>query len=243
MINRRTTILTIVSAVLFAFCLPTLAPAQSNDPYWQNRDRDYRRDRNRDDRRDRRRDRDHDDDHDDDNYYGNSGRNGNYDTRNLRNVAERIKERSKSLERSVDRLLDNSRVDGTRREDHINQDVREFRKAADRFRSRVDNNGRNRNQGYQEAQNLIQSGNHAERMLTRLRVDSRTYAEWREIKQDLRVVANAYGLSYNGNDDGYYRNGNGGYDPRNNRNRDRNGNGRNNDNWWRQLPGIINGRP
>ncbi len=42
-----------------------------------------------------------------------------------------------------------------------------------------------------------------------------------------------------GNDDGYYRNGNGGYDPRDDRNR----NGRNNDdNWWRQLPNIINGR-
>ena len=237
MINRRTTILTIVSAVLFAFCLPALASAQSNDPWWQDRDRDrdYRRDRNRDDRRDRRRD--HDDD-DDNHYYGNSRRNGNYDTRNLRNVAERIKDRSKSLERSVDRLLDNSRVDGTRREDHINQDVREFRKAADRFRSRVDNNGRDRNRGYQEAQNLLQSANHAERMLARLRVDSRTYADWREIKQDLRIVANAYGLSYNGNNDGYYRNG--GYDPRDNRNRDRNG--RNDDNWWRQLPGIINGR-
>ncbi|MCA1556434.1 MAG: hypothetical protein LC747_07060 [Acidobacteria bacterium] len=231
MINRRTTILTIVSAVLFAFCLPTLAAAQSNDPWHDHDDdRDYRRDRNRDDRRDRRRDRD-------DDYYGN----GNYDTRNLRNVAERIKDRSRSLERSVDRLLDNSRVDGTRREDHINQDVKEFRKAADRFRSRVGDNGRDRNRGYQEAQNLIQSANHAERMLARLRVDSRTYADWREIKQDLRIVANAYGLSYNGNDDGYYRNGNGGYDPRDNRNRDRRS-GRNDDNWWRQLPGIINGR-
>jgi len=241
MINRRITVLTIISAVLFAFCLPVLAAAQSNDPYWQDRDRDDRRDRRRDDRRDRRRD--HDDDHDDDdNYYGNSGRNGNYDTRNLRSVAERIKDRSRSLERNVDRLLDNSRVNGTRREDHVNQDVREFRQAADRFRSRVGDNGRDRNRGYQEAQNLLQSANHAERMLARLRVDSRTYADWREIKQDLRIVANAYGLSYNGNDDGYYRNDNGRYDPRDDRNRDRRSGRNNDDNWWRQLPGIINGR-
>lgn len=249
MINRRITIPTIVSAVLFAFCLPTLAAAQSNDPWWQgrDRDRDYRRDRNRDDRRDRRDDRrdrrrDHDDD-DDDHYYGNSGRNGNYDTRNLRSVAERIKERSKSLERSVDRLLDNSRVNGTRREDRINGEVREFRQAAERFRNRVDDS-RDLNRSRQEAQNLFQTANRSERMLARLRVDSRTYADWREIKQDLRIVANAYGLSYNGNDDGYYRNGNGRYDPRDrNRNRDRRS-GRNDDNnWWRQLPGIINGRP
>ena len=153
-------------------------------------------------------------------------------------MAERLKDRSKSFERNVDRFLDNTRVNGSRREDHINQDVKEFRKAAERFRSRVGDN-RDLNRSRQEAQNLIQAANHAERMLARLRVDSRAYADWREIKQDLRTIADAYGLGYNGNDDGYYRGG--GYDPRDNRNRDRNG--RNDDNWWRRLPNIINGRP
>lgn len=225
MTTRRTTILTIISAVLFAFCLPTLASAQSNDPWRRDRDDDYRRDRNRDDRRDRRRD---------DGYYGN----GNNDARNLAYVAERIKDRSKSFENSVDRFLDRSRVNGTRREDRINGEVREFRQAAERFRNRVDDS-RDLNRSRQEAQNLFQTANRSERMLARLRVDSRTYADWREIKQDLRIVANAYGLRYDGSDDGYYRNG--GYDPRDNRDRDRDRNGRNDD-WWRQLPGVINGR-
>ena len=217
MINRRTTILTIISAILLAFCLPTIASAQ----WGRDRDRDYRRDRRDDDYR--------------------NNRNGSYDTRYLRDVAERVKDNSRNLERDVDRFLDNSRVNGTRREDRINNEVREFRQAADRFRSRVGNNGNNRNQGYQEAQYLLQAANNTERMLSRLRVDSRTYADWRQIKQDLRTIANAYGLRYDGNDDGYYRNGNGGYDPRNDRN-NRNRNGRD-DGWWRQLPNIINGRP
>jgi cytochrome c556 len=221
MINRRTTILTIASAILVAFCLPTIASAQ-----W-NRDRDYRRDRR-------------DNDVYDNGRYGRN--NGNYDTRYLRDVAERVKDNARNLERDVDRFLDNSRANGTRREDRINNEVKEFRQAADRFRSRVSNNGNNRNQGYQEAQYLMQAANNTERMLSRLRVDSRTYSDWRQIKQDLRTISNAYGLNYYGNDDGYYRNGNGGYDPRNNRNRDRDRNGRD-DNWWRQLPNIINGRP
>jgi cytochrome c556 len=213
MINRRTTVLTIISAILVAFCLPTIASAQ-----W-DRDRDYRRDRRNN---------------------GDYGRNNsNYDTRYLRDVAERVKDNARNLERDVDRFLDNSRTNGTRREDRINNEVKEFRQAADRFRSRVGNNGNDRNRGYQEAQYLLQSANSTERMLSRLRIDSRTYADWREIKQDLRTIANAYGLSYNGNDDGYYNRG--GYDPRDNRNRDRNG--RNDDNWWRRLPNIINGRP
>lgn len=220
MINRRTTFLA-AAAILFAFCLPTVTSAQ-----W-DRDRDYRRDRR------------------DDGYYG-TNRNGNYDTRYLRDVAERVKNSARNLERDVDRFLDNSRANGTRREDQINNEVREFRQAADRFRSRVGNNGNDRNRGYQEAQYLLQAANNTERMLSRLRVDSRTYSDWRQIKQDLRTIANAYGLRYDGYDDGYYRGGNnGGNYPRNDRNYPRdNRNGRNNDdNWWRRLPGIINGRP
>ncbi|HEV2881802.1 MAG TPA: hypothetical protein VGX24_11040 [Pyrinomonadaceae bacterium] len=225
MINRRTTILTVVSAILFAFCLPTIASAQ-----W-DRDRDYRRDRRNDDyRRDRR-----NDDYRNDRY----GRNN--DTRYLRDVAERVRDNARNLERDVDRFLDNSRVNGSRREDRINNEVKEFRQAADRFRSRVGDNGNDRNRGYQEAQYLMQAANNTERMLSRLRVDSRTYSDWRQIKQDLRTISNAYGLRYDGYDDGYYRGNNGGYDPRNNRNRDRDRDGRD-DNWWRQLPNIINGR-
>jgi hypothetical protein len=221
MINRRTTILTIISAILIAFSLPALASAQSNDPWRRDRDRDYRRDRRNDDDRNRR-------------------NNGNYDTRYLRDVAERVKDNARNLERDVDRFLDNSRANGSRREDRINGEVREFRQAADRFRSRVGNNGNNSNQGYQEAQYLMQAANNTERMLSRLRVDSRTYADWRQIKQDLRTIANAYNLRYDGYDDGSYRNGNGGYDPRNDRDRNRDGR---DDNWWRQLPNIINRRP
>lgn len=217
MINRRPIFLTIISAVLFTFCLPGLAAAQRNDPWQRDRNRDDRRD----DRRDRRRDRN-------DDYYG------NYDPRTLRDVAERVKDRSRSLERNVDRFLDNSRVDGTRREDRINDEVKEFRQAADRFRSRV-NDGRDLNRSRQEAQNLLRAADRNERLLGRLRVDSRTYADWREIKQDLRTIASIYGLRYDGNDDGYNRRG--GYDPRD---RDRNGR---DDNWWRRLPGVINGRP
>ncbi len=214
--NRRYTVLTFAAAVLFAFCLSTDASAQ-----W-DRDRDYRRDRDHRHDDDYRRDRRNDD--------------YRYDTRYVRDAAERVRDNARQLERDVDRLLDNSRVNGTRREDHINDDVKEFRQAADRFRSRVGDNGRDRNRGYQEAQNLMQAANHVENMLSRLRVDSRTYSDWRQIKQDLRTIASAYGLRYDGYDD-YNR---GGYDPRypdNRRDRDRD------DNWWRRLPGIINGRP
>lgn len=209
--NRRTSILSAFAALLFTLSLSSAASAQ------------YRRDQ------DRRRD--------DDNY----GRNGNgrYDEREVRDVAQRIKDRAHNLERDVDRFLDNSRVNGTRREDHVNSDVQEFRRAADNFRSRV-GNGRDVNRNSNEARQLIGAGEHVEEMLARLRVDSRTYADWREIQQDLRYVADIYNLRY----DGGYNNGNnrrGGYDPRypDDRNNRRTNT---NDGWWRRIPDVINGR-
>jgi hypothetical protein len=221
--TRRNSILAVFAALLFTLSLSTAASAQSNDPWWGRND--DRRDRDRDRDRDRRRD---------DGYY-NRDRYGRYDDRELRDAAQRIKDRSHDLERDVDRFLDNSRVNGTRREDHINSDIHDFRRAADNFKSRV-GNGRDLNRSANEARELLGTGEHAEQMLSRLRVDSRTYADWREIDQDLRLVADIYGLNYRGGyNDGYRR---GGYDPRYPDNRYPN----RNDNWWRRLPDIINGR-
>ena len=219
MLNRRTTLLTL--AALFALSLASgTASAQSRDPRWGRDDDDgyYQRDRRRND----------------DGYYNR----GRYDERQVRDVAERIKDRSHSLERSVDRFLDNSRVNGTRQEDRINDEVHQFRRVADNFRSRV-GNSRDINRSAGEAQQLLNAAYGVDRMLSRLRVDSRTYADWREIEQDLRYVANIYGLRYDGNN-----NRRGGYDDRydprypNNYPNDRNR--RQSDNWWRRIPDIIN---
>lgn len=235
--NRRTTIPSVFAALLFSLSLSSVASAQSNDPWWGRND-DYRRERDRRDR-DRRR---NDDDYYDRGGYGND-RYGRYgDDRQLRDVAQRIKDRSRDLERDVDRLLDNSRINGTRREDHINNDAQELRRAADNFKSRV-GNGRDLNRSANEARQLLGASDHVEQMLSRVRADSRTYSGWRALQQDLRYVADVYGINYNG---GY--NNRGSYDPRYPNDRypdDRYPNDRNrrtNDGWWRRIPDVVNGR-
>ncbi|MCA1642371.1 MAG: hypothetical protein LC785_10575 [Acidobacteria bacterium] len=209
--NRRTSILSAFAALLFTLSLSSAASAQ------YQRDRDRRRD---------------------DDYYGrNNGRyddhyDDRYDDRQLRDVAQRIKERARRLENDVNRFLDRSRANGTRQEDHVNSDVHEFRRAADNFKSRV-GNGRDLNRSANEARQLLSAGDHVDRMLNRLRVDSRTYSDWRQIEQDLRFVADVYNLRYDGGN-----NRRGGYDPRYPDDR----NGRTNDGWWRRIPDVINGR-
>ncbi|HYG81424.1 MAG TPA: hypothetical protein VD861_13595 [Pyrinomonadaceae bacterium] len=215
MANRPRLVPTLIAAALMAICLPLIASAQGTyGPWGRNRDRDYRRDRD----------------------YGSYGRYGN---RNLRDVARRLDDRSGDFQRHLDSSLDRSRYDDTRREDNINELARRFRDAASRFRDRVDD----RDGGSNEARNLLQIGSRMDNLMARLRVDGRTQSDWSRIRQDLRIVADAYGLGYGGGYGGY---GNGGYYGRdddyygNDRDRYRRRRNTNND-WWRRLPLPLNG--
>ncbi|MGH9941698.1 MAG: hypothetical protein ACRD9R_04975 [Pyrinomonadaceae bacterium] len=153
-------------------------------------------------------------------------RDDRYDSRTLRDAARRVENRSQHFERNVDRLLDRSRADGTEREDRINDVARDFRRAAERFEDRV-GDGRNSNRGAGEARQLLHTAERIERVLSRVRLDSRAYADWREIRHDLRTIADIYGLRFDG---GGRR---GDYDPRD---RDRRNRRDNNDDWWRRIP-------
>jgi hypothetical protein len=179
--NNRRTIWMVFATALVALCLPILASAQGTYDQWgRRRDRDYGRD----------------------SY-------GRYDQRNLRDVARRISDRSRSFQGHLDDALDRSRYDDTRREDRINDMAREFRNTANDFKNEI-GDGRNFNRGADEAQRLLQLGSRIDNVVSRLRLDSRSYSEWMQIRQDLRVIADAYnyrynGGGYNGRDDRYRR--------------------------------------
>jgi uncharacterized protein YcbK (DUF882 family) len=186
MTNRRTLSFSILAAALLALCLPAVAAAQW-DRYPDNQ---------------RNRDRDY-------------GRNGRYDDRYLRDSVHRLDRLAKDFEREVDRSLDRSRVDGTRREDRINGEARQFRNAVSDLKSRV-GNGRDLNRSRNEAQRVLQEARQLDRIGNRS--DYRLSSLWSQIRQELNVIAQAYG-SYGYNDDRNRRN------PRNN-----------NNDWWRRLP-------
>jgi hypothetical protein len=191
MTDRRRIIPSILAAALVALCLPILASAQGSYDPW-NRNRDYGRDR--DYRRNN----------------GNYGRYG-YDNRGLRDSIRRVKDRSDDFRDHLDSALDRSRYDDTRREDRINNIAREFEQAADRLKDRFDD-GRDLNRSAGEAHRLLQIASRIDQFMSRNRLDGRVVSDWAQIRQDLRVIANAYGYNggYNG---GYY--GNDGYYGRN----------------------------
>ena len=197
--NRRFTVLTFAAVALATFIAPASASAQSIwDRIRDRAEQEQRDDRRRDDgdwRRDRR---------DDDRYGRRGGRLSDYERRQLRELARRIDDRSRDLQRDVDRVLDNSRHNGTRREDRVNEEVRDLRNAAQRFRS-VAGDSDYLQRSRDEASRLLQEASRVGRMLSRIRVDSRTSSDWNQLRSDLRTVANIYGLRFNDNG-GYYGN-------------------------------------
>jgi hypothetical protein len=166
--------------------------------------------------------------------YPDYGRNRNdnyrrYDERYLKDSVRRLDRLAKDFERDLDRDLDHSREDGTRHEDRLNGEARDFRNAVSNLKSRL-GNGRDLSRSYNEAQRVMQEARRTERVASHHFDNSRLASEWSEIRQELQVISDAYGLGYY-NNGGYYPNGrNDDY-----RRNDRNNQNRNND-WWRRIP-------
>jgi len=198
--KKDTLIFSIFAAALLALSLPVAAAAQWGG-YPQNRYPDNR----------------------------NNGRYGRYDDRALRDSVHRLDSLAKDFERDMDRALDRSRVNGTNREDRINEEVHQFRRAAGDLKSRV-GNGRDLNRSADEARRVLDEAQQVNRMARPRWFDNRLASEWSGIEQELRFISDVYGLRYNGGNGGYgdyrrdddYR--------RNDRNRDRNNDG------WRRIP-------
>ena len=153
---------------------------------------------------------------------------GRYDDRGLRDSVQRLDRLAKDFERDMDRALDHSRVNGSNREDRINDQVHQFRNAVGDLKSRV-GNGSELNRSSNEARRVLQEADQIDRVARR-GFDGRTSSEWSQIQQELRYISSVYGFGYGGGygrDDDWRRNDDG-------RRNDRNNN-RNND-WWRRIP-------
>lgn len=177
MLNRHTLKFSMFAAALLALCLPAIAAAQ-----WGRYP---------------------------DNRYPDNGRYpdyGRYDDRYVRDTAHRLDRLAKDFEHDMDRALDRSRVNGTRREDSINDLVHDFRRAAGDFKSRV-GNGRDLDRSYNEARRVLQLGDQVERQARPRWFDSRLSSEWSQIRRELQTIEQIYGIrgGWRGRNDDIYR--------------------------------------
>jgi len=148
-------------------------------------------------------------------YNGGYGSYGGYNNRgygDMRSVVKDLKNRSKDFQRQVDRDLDNSRYNGSRREDEINNLAQQFRNAV----NRLDNNGRSSNNDYR-MQEVFNIASQIDRSIGRRGLSYNSQGIWQGIRADLQQL-------------GQY-NGGGGYNNRGTRNNGGWNNG-NRPSWW-----------
>ncbi len=131
-------------------------------------------------------------------YGGSWGRNNrrydNYDQRRLRDSVKRLNNLSGDFQRHLDSALDRSRYDDSQREDRINDVAQDFRNAADELKDRYDD-GKNLNRSSGEARRVLQLGSQLDSFVRRNQLDGRVQSDWSRIRQELNVVANAYGFN------------------------------------------------
>ena len=152
--------------------------------------------------------------------YGRQNRNnGRYDQRYLKDSIQRLDRVAKDFERDLSRALDRSRINGSRNEDYLNAQARDFRRAVGDLKSRF-GNGNDLNRSRNEAQRVLQEARQFNQLGRARAFDNRVASDWSQIQRELRIISDAYG-------GGFYNNG--GYgNGRNNRNQ--------NDDWWRRIP-------
>jgi len=147
-----------------------------------------------------------------DDYYGrNTGyNNGRYN--NINGTVQSLQNRARSFDRQVSRIddrRDNRQDDRFGRNrydrfDDLDRLARDFKNAAENL---ADEYGRGRNDMYRsrdEAQRVLSIGAQIDQRLnsrnTRFGNRSNLESDWRQIDNDLRTIARAYGLNYSGRD-------------------------------------------
>jgi hypothetical protein len=175
--NRVRNLIAISAFSLIVLALPSIASAQ-----WRNRNDDY---------------------------YGN-GRYDNSRYGNIRGTIQSLRNKARNLEQRADRIDD--RYDDRYGRYGNNNNTRSLEILTDRFRNATDDlagaygRGRNLNNSVDEARRVLDIGSQIDQELARSRGSRNLQNRWGDIRNDLRIIAQAYNLRYNGSRGGSWIN-------------------------------------
>ena len=161
----------------------------------------------------------------------NNGQYGNYG--DMRSTVRNLKSRARDFQRQLDRDLDRSPINGTRREDQMNQLADRFKDAVNRLDNdgyNNNNNGRYNSNSDRELRRVFDAAGEIERTISRSGVSYASQNIWSNIRNDLQTLSRVSGV--NNNTRGNGRN-NGGWGNGNGNGNGRSGGGRNGlPSWW-----------
>lgn len=117
----------------------------------------------------------------------------NYTKADVDRIIKRCEDRSDAFTRMIDRNLDRSRLDGTRREDNINDQVRDLERALDELRREFDRRDTWR-ETRREVEKVMRESDEISALMKNARFDRNVEREWQLVKADLNKLAGIYEL-------------------------------------------------
>jgi hypothetical protein len=116
-----------------------------------------------------------------------------YSKAEVERIIKRVEDRSDTFKKHVDESLDRGVLDGTRAEDRINDQIKDFEKALDELRGEFDR----RDNWLEVRENVVKVINEADDVNAIFRARSlraRVEAEWVALRSDINRLAGVYNV-------------------------------------------------
>jgi len=116
-----------------------------------------------------------------------------YTKGDVERIIKRVEDRSDSFRKIVDRSLDRSALDGTRREDNINEQVKQFEKTLDDLRSEFNRHDRWLETRHQ-VERVMREAEDVNAIVRRHVLRPVIEREWALLRADINRLAGVYDL-------------------------------------------------
>ncbi|MBC7797427.1 MAG: hypothetical protein H7Z37_11180 [Pyrinomonadaceae bacterium] len=120
-------------------------------------------------------------------------RRGGLNRNQVDRIIRQVEQRTDAFVSIFNRSLDNSRLDGTRREDRLNERARDLESATDELRREFDRNDslqENRN----EVQKCLRIASGINNVIRRRNLGGATEQTWSQVRRELNALARVYNL-------------------------------------------------
>ena len=116
-----------------------------------------------------------------------------YTKADVEQIIKRVETRSDEFKDAIDKNLDHSRLDGSKKEDNINEQVKEFEKELDDLRGGFDKTDRWREVRHNVA-NVLREADEIGRIVKNNRFNGKVEGGWLALRRDLNTLAGIYEL-------------------------------------------------
>ncbi len=126
-------------------------------------------------------------------YRGRNRQRAVYNKADIDRIIRRVEDRSDNFVRLFDQSLDRSNLDGTKREDRLNERARDLERELDSLRSNFDRTDKYMDTR-QQVSRVLSTADGINKVMLRRRLGGATEQQWRLLRAELNALADAYNL-------------------------------------------------